>query len=134
MVTSPAVHGRRTTVAELRTFFRDDHVHMALLVEERKLVGTVERGDLRPQLSGDTLASSIAKLGGRTVGPDAVLSDVCAAMTRDARRRLAVTRDDSTLLGLLCLKASGDGFCSDTGVGRRRVELAASPWGSGGRP
>jgi hypothetical protein len=29
------------------------------------------------------------------------------------------------LLGLLCLKASGDGFCSDADVGHRGTERAA---------
>jgi hypothetical protein len=37
-------------------------------------------------------------------------------MNRDRRRRLAVTSDDSRLLGLLCLKANGSGFCSDADV------------------
>jgi CBS domain-containing protein len=124
MLTSPTVHTPSTTAAELRAFFEDDHKHMALLVDGRKLVGTVERADLTPSVSGDVPAAAIAKLEGRTVDPDAVLLETFDAMARDARRRLAVTSHDSTLLGLLCLKASGLGFCSDAGVAERSVSAA----------
>jgi CBS domain-containing protein len=119
MLTSPTVHPPSTTAAQLRAFFEDDHKHMALLVDGRKLVGTVERVDLSPSVSDDLPASTIAKLEGRTVDPDSGLLDVFDAMARDGRRRLAVTSDDSTLLGLLCLKASRLGFCSDAGVAER---------------
>jgi hypothetical protein len=40
-------------------------------------------------------------------------------MTHSGRRRLAATSNDSTLLGLLCLKAGGLGFCSDADVANR---------------
>ena len=119
MVTEPTVHPRSTTVAELRTFFRDDHVHMALIGEEGRLIGTVERADLTPALSGDLRASTIARLDGRTASPDVPLPVAFAVMTSEGRRRLAVTSDDSLLLGLLCLKASGLGFCSDTDAAGR---------------
>lgn len=119
MVTHPAVHEPSTTVAQLREFFRDDHVHMALLVDDRKLIGIVARDDLTPQLSDGTPATTIAKLDGRTVRPDALLADAIEAMTRNDGRRLAVIDDDSTLLGILCLKASGHGFCSDADVASR---------------
>ena len=119
MVTFPAVHDRRTTVAQLRAFFRDDHVHMALLVDGARLLGTVDRGDLVPALSGEICAGTIAKLDGRTITPNTMLTEAFKAMKRDDRRRLAVTSDDLTLLGLLCLKQSGLGFCSDTDVRSR---------------
>jgi len=126
MLTSPTVHAPSTTPAQLRAFFEDDHKHMALLVDGGKLVGTVERADLSQPVSDHLPASAIAKLEGRTVDPDAGLLEVFDAMARDGRRRLAVTSDDSTLLGLLCLKASGLGFCSDAGVAER-VTAATRP-------
>lgn len=120
MVTRPAVHPSWTTVDRLRAFFDDDHVHIALLVDDGRLVGTVERGDLTPELGGEDPAEAVATLDGRTVRPHADLSGTFAAMRRDGRRRLAVTEEDSTLLGLLCVKASGRGFCSDADVAARR--------------
>ena len=120
MLTCPTVHRSSTTVAQLREFFGDDHVHMALLVEGQKLVGTIERTHLTSRLSAETPASTIARLEGRTISPDATLFEAFSAMRHSGRRRLAVTSDDSTLLGLLCLKASGLGFCSDADIANRR--------------
>jgi hypothetical protein len=46
-------------------------------------------------------------------------------MRQQGRRRLAVVDADGALLGLLCLKASGDGFCSDDGIASRRLASGA---------
>lgn len=126
MVTCPVTHASSTTVAELREFFRDDHVHMALLVDHGKLIGTVERADLPPHLAGDTPARTIGTLDGRTTAPDVSVSDALDSMKSSDRRRLAVTDSDDTLVGLLCLKARSSGFCSDSDVEDRRVSTAAS--------
>src|SRR5437764_15467138 len=75
--------------------------------------------DLTSRLSAEMPASTIARLDGRTISRKAPLHEALDAMTRAGRRRLAVTSDDSTLLGLLCLKASGAGFCSDADVANR---------------
>jgi len=127
MVTNPTVHGRTTTVRELRAFFRNDHVHMALLVDRGTLIGTVERNDLARADSDATAATAIATLDGRTIHPEADLSGAFGAMKRADRRRLAVTADDSKLLGLLCLKASRLGFCADADVASRRFAEYGEP-------
>jgi CBS domain-containing protein len=119
MVTRPAAHRPAATVGDLRAFFDDDHVHMALLVDNGTLVGVIERGDLATTTPDETSAREIAKLEGCTIRPDAALPDVRARMRRDGRRRLAVTTEESALVGLLCLKASGHGFCSDEDVAAR---------------
>ncbi len=49
----------------------------------------------------------------------ASLAAVERAMNATGRRRAAVTSDDGTLLGPLCLKASRAGFCSDQDVRAR---------------
>jgi hypothetical protein len=55
------------------------------------------------------------------------------AMTATGRRRAAVTSADGRLLGLLCLKASQVGFCSDTDVRARALgENDAAAVGSTG--
>jgi predicted transcriptional regulator len=122
MVTRPAVHRPTATVAELRAFFDDDHVHMALIVDNARLVGVVERGDLTTETTDEASAREIARVDRCTIRPDAALADARAQMARDSRRRLAVTTEESALVGLLCLKASGHGFCSDEDVAARRQD------------
>jgi CBS domain-containing protein len=119
MVTRPAVHPPSTTVAEIRAFFEDDHMHIALLVDRGRVVGTIERADLGAAANDLTPARNVAALHGRMIGPDVALADAMSMMKRTGRRRLAVTTDGSALLGLLCLKASGRGFCSDDDVAAR---------------
>jgi CBS domain-containing protein len=119
MVTCPVIHDPLTTVGQLRTFFEDDHVHVALLVDAGTLIGTVERPDLLRELEDRVPARAIARLDGRAVRPDMPVTDALAVMRCSGRRRLPVTTDDWRLLGLLCLKASRYGFCSDTGVNSR---------------
>jgi CBS domain-containing protein len=119
MVTHPTVHHPSTTVAQLRAFFDDEHVHAVLLVDADELIGVVERADLTAALTGDTQAETIGRLDGRTILPTASVPGAVEAMRRSERRRLAVVGDDGALLGLLCLKASGRGFCSDTDVRNR---------------
>jgi predicted transcriptional regulator len=120
MATRPTVHSPWTTVGELREFFADEHVHMALLVDAGTLLGTIERADLAAHLGDRTPALEVAVLDGRTVQPEDRLADALAAMRSAARRRLAVVTPGSEVLGLLCLKASGRGFCSDADVAARR--------------
>jgi predicted transcriptional regulator len=124
MVTRPAVHPRWTTIGQLRALFADDHVHMALLVDHGELVGTVEPADLASELGDRAPASEVAVLAGRTIAPDAALADALEMMRDAGRRRLAVTSENSLLLGLLCLKANGLGFCSDSDVESRTSESA----------
>ena len=116
------MHGSSATAGELRAFFADGHVHVALLVDGDTLVGAIERGDLAAAASDESPAREVAALEGRTIAPEAELASAHAAMRRSGRRRLAVVTEDSVLLGLLCLKASGDGFCSDGDVGSRRAD------------
>jgi CBS-domain-containing membrane protein len=122
MVTRPAVHRPLATVGELRAFFADDHAHMALLVDGSELIGTVERSDLIAATSNEAAAREFATLDRRTILPDAALSEAHARLRRTGRRRLAVISEDATLLGLLCLKASGLGFCSDDDVASRTCQ------------
>jgi hypothetical protein len=119
-VRRPDLHGCDTTVGELRALFLDDHMHMALLVDGRRLVATVERRDLRPELPDDLPAHAVGALRGRTVAHDASAAALLRFMQRTNRRRLAVIDRDGALLGLLCLKSSGGGFCSDEDVLNRR--------------
>jgi hypothetical protein len=120
MITQPKTHGPEVRLEEIRGFFRDDHVHMALIVaSDGQLLTTIERPDV-PLTGGDP--EPIAKLGtlaGRTSGPADSLHSTTARLLRAKRRRLAVVDDSGRLLGLLCLKKSGTAYCSDEGVQAR---------------
>jgi hypothetical protein len=125
VVAHPTVHEWSATVGELRSLFLDDHIHMALLLDGRRLVSAVERDDLACGLDDDAPASLVGTLVGRAVSPGEPAAAALASMRASGRRRLAVTSGDGTLVGLLCLKASGTGFCSDDDVASRRFGRAA---------
>jgi CBS domain-containing protein len=122
MITTPARHPLSATVGEIRDFFRDDHVHAALIVSPAgHLEAVVERDDIAECQALDAAAAPLGRLAGRTVSARVSLADVRRSMIATGRRRAAVTSDDGQLLGLLCLKASWTGFCSDQDVRGRAL-------------
>ena len=125
MLRTPAIHPLSATVGEIRDFFRDDHVHATLIVGPAgHLEAVVERDDIAGGQAPDAAAAPLGRLAGRTVPAGASLADVHRAMTATGRRRAAVVSDDGRLLGLLCLKASGTGFCSEQDVRARALGKA----------
>jgi CBS domain-containing protein len=110
------------SVAQVRRLFLDDHVHMAVLVERGRLVATIERDEVPQHVPGHTSARPFGRLTGRTIGPEVSLQDTLDQMRRRSHRRLAVIGQDGSFLGLLCLKRSGDGFCSDADVRVRAAD------------
>lgn len=126
MLTTPARHPLAATVREIRDFLNDSHVHAALIVSPAGyLVAVVERDDIAKSQAPDAAAAPLGRLAGRTVGAGASLAEVQRAMNATWRRRAAVTSDDGRLLGLLCLKASRAGFCSELDV-RARAEAGTA--------
>jgi hypothetical protein len=122
MLTTPLRHPLSATVGEMLDFFRDDHVHAALIVSPAGyLKAVVERDDIAKCQTRDAAAAPLGRLAGRTVPAGAGLAEVHRAMTATGRRRAAVTGADGRLLGLLCLKASQAGFCSDQDVRARAL-------------
>lgn len=117
MLRAPKLLDHTATVTQVRELFRDDHVHVALVVAGAVLVSVVERPDL-DGLPGGMPAWRAGRLTGRVVRPDADLLETWLAM-RGHRRRLAVADGEGGLLGLLCLKRTGLGFCSDADVAAR---------------
>ena len=117
MLTIPTRHPLAATVREMRDFFRDDHVHAALIVSPAGyLAAVVERHDIADGQPPEAAAAPLGRLAGRTVPAGASLAEARRAMDATGRRRAAVTTTDVRLLGLLCLKASRAGFCSDQDV------------------
>ena len=125
MLTTPVRHPVSATVGEIRDFFRDDHVHAALIVSPAGyLEAVVEHDDIADCQALDAAAASLGRLAGRTVPAGACLAEVHRAMIATGRRRAAVTGADGRLLGLLCLKASQLGFCSEQDVRARTLGKA----------
>lgn len=121
MLARPRTHDASATVGSLRSLFRSDHVHVALLVADGRLVGVADRGDLEGA-EDDAPALGCAGLEGRIVGAAEDAEVVRRRMAAQGLRRLAVVDDAGVLLGLLCLKRSGRGFCSDADVADRAAE------------
>jgi CBS-domain-containing membrane protein len=119
MIRHPKVCGPATTTGQAREWLRDDHVHAVLVVDAGQLVAVVERSDLTTTTPSDVPARLIGRLRGRVIGPGADLEFTRHAMLVMRRRRLAVIDHRGMLLGLLCLKRTGDGFCSDADVQAR---------------
>jgi CBS domain-containing protein len=125
MLTIAKRHPPSATVREIRDFFRDDHVHAAVIVNPAGyLQAVVERDDIAGCQALDAAAAPLGRLAGRTVPPGASLAEVRQAMITAGRRRAAVTSADGRFLGLLCLKASQAGFCSAQDVCARALENA----------
>jgi len=124
MLTRPRTHPRDLSVAQARAVLSDSHVRLLLLVDGSRLLGALDRDDLddAPADAGERPALPLAGLSGRTVRADAPLDAVRRSMQAAGRRRLAVLDAEDRLVGLLCLKASATGFCSDAGVAARAQE------------
>ncbi|TLM83499.1 CBS domain-containing protein [Pseudarthrobacter sp. NamE5] len=120
MISCPKTLGPDSSVAEVRSFFDDDHVHLALIVGSGgQLVTTLERSDIPPEARGDENARGFGVTPGRTIHHECSLIAATVALQSAGRRRLAVVDDAGKLLGLLCLKRTGRGFCNDAGVASR---------------
>jgi CBS-domain-containing membrane protein len=124
MITCPKTHRPKSALEQVRAFSDDDHVHMALIgAPDGRLVTTIERPDLAAATPAAGPVTRLGTLTGRTVGPADPLSGATATLLREGRRRLAVIDESGRLLGLLCLKKDGTGYCSDASI-RDRAQRA----------
>jgi hypothetical protein len=127
MVTVPKTLPVDASVAQVWAMFSDDHVHMALLTSDGLLRSTVRRSDLPATSLPTEAALAYGTLAGRTVAPHESAEAIRLRLVGSGQRRLAVVGARGELLGLVCLKRSGTGFCSDEGVAARAVERVAVP-------
>jgi CBS domain-containing protein len=126
VVRLPKTMGPRATVAEARAAFADDHMHMLLLTEGGRLLGTLVARDLPRSGADDTPASGYATLDGRTVPPQLSAEGARQLLLTTGQRRRAVIDSSGGLLGLLCLKRRLTGFCSDDDVADRHSQARHS--------
>jgi predicted transcriptional regulator len=115
----PKVCRADASVGEMRQLFLDDHVHMALLVDGERLVSCLDRDDVGADMPDTAFAIEAGGLSGCTVAAQAPLREAVIHLQKAGRRRLAVVNEQGLLLGLLCLKRTHDGFCSDADVRAR---------------
>jgi CBS-domain-containing membrane protein len=135
MVHRPKVAPVTSTVADLLRLFVDPHVHAALIAVDDVLITVVDRDDVHSALLANTPATSLGTLLGRTVEPTASLETARQQLMSTGRRRLAVIDAQQRLLGLLCLKRTRDGFCSEQDLQSRQAETRRSATGeSSGSP
>ena len=123
VVTRPKTLPAHATVAEAQLALADDHVHLLLLTEGRRLLGTLVRDDLPVPALGPEPALPLARLGGRTLPAGTPADEALALLAAAGQRRRAVVDDAGHLVGLLCLKRRGTGFCSDADVAARGADL-----------
>lgn len=122
MVRHPNLCHEDSTAGDVRHLFTDDHVHAVLITSGTRLLTVIDRADLGPETADSAPAARLGRLSGRVIAPTAQTDIALQQMIAVGRRRLAVLGPDGTLLGLLCLKRSGTGFCSDENVRRRQRE------------
>lgn len=113
------------TVADARHCLAGGKVHAALVVDGDRLLTVIVPEDVL-DAHGDEPARRYGRTEGRTVSPDADLETVRAQMVAAGLRRLAVVDPELRLVGLLALKRSSAGFCSDEGIAARAAERQGS--------
>ncbi|MGH3506167.1 MAG: CBS domain-containing protein [Nocardioidaceae bacterium] len=125
MLRHPTVHPADLTVREARSAFTaSPKLRVLLLVRDDLLVSMVAREDLSGTEDPSAAAADLGTLRGTCVAADAPLGATFDAMVRSGRRRMAVVEPGGKLLGLLCLKRSQSGFCTDAGVAAMRRSRA----------
>lgn len=126
MVTRPETMSSTATLAQVREAFCDDHVHLVLIVAEGDILqSTINRSDVETAAAmcvpNDAPAAGIGTLRGRTIHVDHDANLALRTLAGAAERRRAVVDHEGRLVGLLCVKRSGRGFCSDATVAERRM-------------
>ncbi|WP_442880747.1 CBS domain-containing protein [Aeromicrobium sp.] len=135
MITEVKVFGLDTTVGDVRAFFADEHVHLVVVDDGSRVVTTIERSDIPGECDARSLARGLGTLEGRRVDPDEDLGVVRSHMVEMASRRFVVLDRYEHLVGLLCLKRHGRGFCRDEDVQARLAERpSAKPRAPGAPP
>jgi CBS domain-containing protein len=128
MIQAPKISGPEATVRDVKALFENDRVHAVLIAHRGMLLAVVERSDLDRSTSDEASALSVGGLSGRVVAGDHSLQAAHRLMTGSGRRRLAVVDEDGRLVGLLCLKRNGRGFCSSANLQSRQEVEPLTLW------
>lgn len=119
MIREPKTLESKATVGEVRHLFQDDHVHLALVVQDGLLRGTLARADVRAAWADDVRVLALPQSEQPIISGGTPARIAFARMVERRERRLAVVESDGRLQGLLCLKRRMNGFCSDASMAER---------------
>jgi CBS domain-containing protein len=119
MIPAPKISGPEATVRDVKALLENDRVLAVLIAHRGMLLAVVERSDLDRSTSDEASALSVGRLSGRVVAGDHSLQAAHRWMTGSGTRRLAVVDEGGRLVGLLCLKRDGRGFCSSADLQSR---------------
>ena len=125
------------TVDDVRRLLARPKVHLALLVDDAGvLVAAVDTEDLPADARGDAPSAALGVPPARTVPPGLDGDEVRRRLRAQGVRRAAVVDDGGRLVGLVCLKRHGRGFCSDDQVAayRRDRDHGSPPRAEGSDP
>jgi len=117
MVSRPKTLSADSSVGEVRALLRNPHVQTALLVDGERYAGAIDRDEIAAEVPDDAPARPFARLDAARIEPEARVSEALERLQASGGRRLVVVgADGETLHGLLCLKRSRQGFCTDRSV------------------
>ncbi len=114
MLSRPKTTQSHACVGEVRALFENTHVVVALLTDDVRYAGAIERADIPSDMPDEAPARRLARFDHETIGLDAQISEALERLEASGGRRLIVVDADGvTVSGLLCLKRSRRGFCVD---------------------
>src|SRR6516225_7834050 len=94
MLRKPKTLSSRATVGDIRDFFRNPHVMTALLVDEGRFCGAIERDGLSADAADGASALDHAELDTPTISLDASVEEALEALRGLESRRLVVLDTD----------------------------------------
>jgi CBS domain-containing protein len=111
MLRHPKTLTSAASVAEVRELLANPKVQMVLLAEGEAFKGAVTH--VPDDASPRDRALAYVDTDAGTISPDASADEAFERASASPTRRVIVLDEDDNLLGLLCLKASGTGFCQN---------------------
>lgn len=114
MLSTPKTLSGRATVADARAFFDNPKVVSALVVDDGRFVGLLDRSDMPSLLAGSTPIRTFTRREVATITPDRPVTEAMDILdSRGLSRLVVLAEDGETLAGLLCLDLTRAGFCAD---------------------
>lgn len=114
MLARPKTLSGRATVADARAFFADPKVVSAVVADEDRFVGLLDRSDMPSLLAGSTPIRTFVRREVATITAGRPVTEAMDILDSRGLSRLVVIGDDGqTLVGLVCLDRRRAGFCAD---------------------